>query len=497
MNLLNRLSLNAEERLAFERMKSSPATVLQIGEGNFLRGFFDWMIHECRKAGRFDGSVAVVQPRPSGRDNIARLAAQDGLYQLVIRGMENGEAVSRREIIPVFSAVFDPYAEWERLKELAVSPELKIVVSNTTEAGLAYRPEPLTEGPILSFPGKMAYLLYLRWLAFDGAPDRGLIFLPCELLERNGDALRGAVLQFAEDWGFPASFRNWVAEHNRFLNTLVDRIVTGYPEQSQAEAWFAEWGFRDDLLCTAEPYHLWAIEAEPELESLLPFRASGLNVHWTDNLEPFRERKVRLLNGAHTWMAPLGLIHGVRHVGEMLRHPEFGPRLRQAVFAEILPTLPYSAEVLTEYAESVFERFANPYILHRLSDIAMNSLSKFRVRLLPSLAHYGDRGQPIPEQLCLGLAGLLRCYKVRRREGDGFAGIALAGSEFPVRDDEALLETLADLWQAAETGGWTREDTAGALLAEPALWGRSLSGWNGLAAAIARQWAKWEGEENR
>ncbi|OXM13640.1 tagaturonate reductase [Paenibacillus herberti] len=479
--LLNRAALDERGRGRLDEVQGAPVTILQIGEGNFLRGFTDWMIQACRNQGLFSGSIAVVQPRPSGRAKIEKLAAQDGMYTLVTQGLENGQEVCRKETIGVFSQAFDPYSEWKRLLELAASPELRIVISNTTEAGLVYRPEKLTGGPIQSYPGKIAYLLYERYKTFLGDPEKGLILLPCELLERNGDVLKAAVLQYSKDWKFPAAFHDWIKQHNRFLSSLVDRIVPGYPEEAQAEAWFHEWGYRDELLCTAEPYHLWAIEAEPELEAILPLRKAGLNVHWTDDLKPFQQQKVRILNGAHTWMAPLGILHDIEHVRAFMEHPEFGAAVRETVWRDILPTLPYGENELKTYADSVFDRFGNPYIRHRLADIAMNSMGKFSVRLMPTLAHYAESGEAIPARLALGLAALLRYYKVTKGSDGEFTGTSLKGIRYVVRDDSNALDRIAGHWQAA---GASNADAIGAILADKELWGSS---WSGLAESVIVQ----------
>ncbi|MEK3882614.1 tagaturonate reductase [Paenibacillus sp. PL2-23] len=488
------LTLNQSLQLTDKsKNQTAPVTILQIGEGNFLRGFADWMIHVCREKGLYEGGIAITQPRPAGRAKIEKLASQDGLYTLVTQGIENGAPVSRKEVIDVFSEVFDPYSDWERFKGLAVSPELQVVISNTTEAGLVYRPEELGEGAILSFPGKVAYLLHLRFEAFQGATDKGLVFLPCELLERNGDSLRDAVLRYADDWGFSEAFKGWVTGHNRFLNSLVDRIVTGYPAEEQAEAWFAEWGYRDGLLCTAEPYHLWAIEADEELEKLLPLRKAGLNVYWTDDLKPFQQRKVRILNGAHTWMATLGLVNGVQHVGDILEHRQLGAQARSAVEKHIVPTLPYPEEELRAYASDVFERFANPHIRHRLADIAMNALSKFKVRLLPTIAYYAERGEAIPESLALGFAGLLRYYQTTREEDGSFTGRTLDGVAYTVRDDESKAALLASIWEKALADKADSAAVASALLAEKELWGEDLTSWSNLTEAVAKQLSELEG----
>lgn len=487
MKSINQTVLPQGDRLLHEHMLRQPIHILQIGEGNFLRGFFDWMIQQCRNQGLFDGAVAVTQPRPSGKAKIDKLAEQDGLYTLVVRGLANGERMERREIVQVFAKAFDPYSIWNDFLALAVSPDLKIVVSNTTEAGLAYRPEVLRDNTAVeSFPGKMAQLLYHRYVSFQGAADRGLVFLPCELLEHNGDTLRECVLRYADDWNYPPEFRQWVLEHNRFLNSLVDRIVTGYPGDEQAEQWFQEWGYRDHLLCTAEPYHLWAIQAEPEMERLLPLQRAGLNVHWVSDLKPFQQRKVRILNGAHTLMTPLGLLYDVEHVRELMEHPHLGAFVRDAVEQEIIPTLPYSAEEMKSYAQEVFERFRNPFIRHRLSDIAMNSLSKFKVRLLPSLAYYAEQGLPLPGRLVRGFASLLRYYRVKK-DGDHYVGVSLKKAPYVVRDDARLLDIIAGIWADADNELWSIEKSVGCLLANKELWGKDLSAWNGLQKAVVAE----------
>lgn len=486
MNTMNRNALNEAQSALYESAKNSPVTILQIGEGNFLRGFFDWMIQQCRNQGIYEGSIAVTQPRPHGKEKINALIEQDGLYTLVIRGLENGESIERTEVISVFGKVFDPYPNWDEYLSYAHSTDLKIIVSNTTEAGLVYRPEASVKGqPIQSYPGKLTKLLYERFVHFNGAPDRGLICLPCELLERNGDELRSCVLRYSDDWGYPESFKQWINDHNRFLNSLVDRIVTGYPDAQQAEAWFSEWGYNDPLLTTAEPYHLWAIEAEPEMDDILPLKKAGLNVHWVEDLKPFQQRKVRILNGAHTLMTPIGILHGLEHVRETMEHDQLGRLVRRTVEGEIIPSLPISADELRAYANDVYERFLNPFIRHRLADIAMNSLSKFKVRLLPSLLHYVQNGEALPEGLVTGFAALLRYYKVKQTE-DSFTGTTLGGTAYAVRDDAASLALIAAIWSSAEEQSLPLEDTVARLLALDSIWDSNLNDASpNLASCIA------------
>ncbi|RXZ83994.1 tagaturonate reductase [Paenibacillaceae bacterium] len=495
MKPLSATLLSPAELAQWEELQNEPAVILQIGEGNFMRGFIDWMIHECRERQLFKGSVVVTQPRPAGRAKLETLRSQDGLYTLITRGLENGEAVERKQLIPVFGQMIDPYAQWDAFMKLADHPELKFVVSNTTEAGLVYREIPYDENePTESFPAKLTLLLYRRFRAFGGDPERGLIMLPCELLERNGDELKQCVLRHCADWELPAAFTQWLEDHNRFLNSLVDRIVTGYPA-GQAEAWFEQWGYEDKMLNTAEPYHFWAIEAEPELDQLLPLRQAGLNVHWVADLTPYQLRKVRILNGAHTLMTPLALLRGCELVREVMEHPAYGAFVRDAVSEEIIPTLPLPEAELHSYAESVYERYLNPYIDHRLYDIAMNSLSKFKARLLPTLLYYTERQLPLPKRLVLATAALIRYYKVKR-EGDAFLGTTLDGTVYTVRDDKQQLETLAKVWQeiADAPVRLSDEQSVARVLEQATVWGRNLAEIDELSAAVAASLTELEAE---
>ncbi|REE85289.1 tagaturonate reductase [Paenibacillus taihuensis] len=480
---LSRSSLTREQQEQYDLMMDSPVTIVQIGEGNFLRGFFDWMVHVMRQQGLYSGSIALCQPRPSGRAKLERLRGQHGIYNLVTRGFESGEQVERRDTISVFSKLIDPYTEWAEFLALGEEPQLQVVVSNTTEAGLVYTPEAVEEGkPVLSYPGKLTLLLYRRFVKFKGEPEKGLLLLPCELLEGNGDLLRECVLRYARDWGLPEEFLAWVSSHNRFLNTLVDRIVTGYPER-EADGWFAEWGYSDTALVTAEPYHLFAIEGEPELDHLLPLVKAGLEVKWTPDLAAYRIRKVRLLNGAHTLMTPLSILRGLTHVREVMEHEELGAFVRSTVMNEIIPAVALPAkEELTSYAESVLERFLNPFIEHKLEAIAMNSVSKFKARLLPSLLH-----DPSQQGLVCGFAALLRYYQSSADADGRYWGRTFEGKRYELKDDQAVLEALAACWSRQEELV-SPVELASALLGLHAVWGTDLTQVVGLAEAIAAAW---------
>jgi tagaturonate reductase len=482
--ILNYTLLDAEQTSKYEQMLMYPVKVLQIGEGNFLRAFVDWMIQACNRQGLFKGSIAVTQPRPTGKAKIEELQRQDGLYTLIVRGFRAGRQVEEKEVISVFSQALDPYGHWEEFLKLAENPELDIILSNTTEAGLTYSPFDWVSGqPIASFPGKLTAFLYRRFTRFAGDPEKGLMLLPCELLERNGDLLKEIVLKHAADWKLSQEFQIWIQQHNHFLNSLVDRIATGYPA-SEAESLFTEWGYEDKLLNTTEPYYLWAIEGKPELDARFPLRQAGLNVHWVDDLRPFQLRKVRILNGAHTFLTSTGLLHGLNEVREVVEHPVYGPWVREAIMHEIVPSVPLSEAELLIYAEEVLERFLNPFIQHRLTDIAMNSLSKFKVRLLPTLETYLEREGKLPPLITEAFASLLLLYRVSKDEDDKFIGSRLNGDSVVLKDDLEALQFLADAWQQFDQNSMTLQELICGILANKGLWGKDLNELTGLADSL-------------
>jgi tagaturonate reductase len=381
-----------------------PEKVIQFGEGAFLRGFADWMLQHINETSDFNGSAVVVQPIETGMCD--RLMAQDCVYTHIIRGKEGTEA----KIIDVISRCINPYKEYNEYLRLAENPKIRYVISNTTEAGIAYRKgDLLSDAPPVSFPAKVAALLYRRY-------ERGLdgfVFLPCELIDKNGQELKKIILQYAEDWNLGEGFLNWVEDKNVFCNTLVDRIVTGYPKDESIDL-----GYTDNMLNTSEYYHLWVIEGPKFIGEEIPFKKAGLNVIFTDNLAMYRTRKVRILNGAHTAMVPYAMLKGFETVKACVDDEEMSKFIRNYIFDEIIPTLDLPKEELIEYAEKVLERFVNPYIRHRLSSIALNSVSKFKVRVLPSILEYIKRKGCMPEYLLMAFASLIRFYKTPMANDD-------------------------------------------------------------------------------
>ena len=373
--------------------------VIQFGEGGFLRGFVDWMLQIVKEKTGEENNVVVVQPIQNGLCDV--LTAQNCTYTHMCRGAE-GVDIKKIDII---SRCVKPYDDFESYLKLAENKDFKFIVSNTTEAGIVFdAKDKITDTPANTFPGKLTQLLKKR---FDLGLD-GFIFLPCELIDKNGENLKKCVLQYADLWDLGDGFKAWIETKNTFCNTLVDRINTGFPKDEEIAP-----EYRDDkMLNTSEYFHLWVIEGKNDLFDLLPFDKCGLNVILTDNQEMYKTRKVRILNGAHTSMVPYALLSGLDTVKSCMEDETMSAHLKKCVFDEIIPTLDLPKEELIDYAENVLTRFDNPYIKHYLMSIALNSVSKFKVRVLPSLLEYIKRFDKMPETLLFAFAKLIDFYKL-------------------------------------------------------------------------------------
>lgn len=409
-----------------------PERVIQFGEGGFLRGFVDWMLQKVNESSEFNGSVVVVQPIEQGMCDL--LSAQNCVYTHVIRGVEGVDTT----VVDVISRCVKPYEDFNSYLALAENPDFRFVVSNTTESGIVFSAEDkITDAPPKTFPAKVTLLLKRRFELGLG----GFIFLPCELIDRNGDNLKKCILKYADLWELGDAFKNWVESENVFTNTLVDRINTGYPRGEDLGL-----GYEDNMLNTSEFFHLWVIETDYDLESEIPFASAGLNVIVTkDKLEMYRTRKVRILNGAHTSLVPYAMLEGFDTVKSCIDDERMCAHLRRCVFDEIIPTLDLSRDELLAYANSVVERFGNPYIKHYLSAISLNSVSKFKVRVLPSILEYIKRYDKMPETLIFAFAKLIEFYK----------------TDMPQ--------------DAPEVIAFMRDHSAREILANTELWGQDLS----------------------
>jgi tagaturonate reductase len=447
------------------RLLDLPERAVQFGTGAFLRGFIEPLLDEANRAGRFNGRVVMVGSTGSGRDRV--LGEQDGLYTLSVQGLDGGTAVHEQRVIGCVSRALSAVDEWTEVLACARNPELQLVFSNTTEVGIV-----LDEGdrpdlsPPRSFPGKLTRFLYERALRFDFDPARGVVVLPCELIEDNGDRLREIVLALAGIWKLDARFAGWIASAVPIPNTLVDRIVPGTPDAASLLAAEAELGYRDGLLTVAEAYRLFVIHGDDTLRARLPF-ADLPGVTVTEDVAPYRERKVRMLNGAHTVIAPAAILCGCETVLEAVQHPLVGPFLQSAMMEEIVPTL--DAPGSEAYAAAVLDRFANPYVRHALMDISLQQTMKVRVRVVPTIVQYAERYGRAPECLAFGFAA----YLLFLREGRGLA------------DDQA--EQVRAHWGTA----WDDADDATlsafvrAVCGDVSLWGTDLGAVRGFADAVA------------
>ena len=426
MKRLNRQNANITETL--------PIKVVQFGEGNFLRAFVDFVIDKLNKEANFNAGVAVIQPLAGGL--VELLNEQDGLYNLFMKGVKQGEEIQEQRTISCVQKGINPYKDYDEYLKLAEEESLEFIISNPTEAVIAYDESDTLEGtPHNSFPAKLTALLYKRFQHFKGDKAKGLTIIPCELINYNADTLKKIILQYAELWELESDFVNWINKSNRFHNTLVDRIVPGYPKDD-IESYQSKLELEDKLIVSAEVFLLWVIEGGEELKAKIPFDQIDENILVVENMQPYRTRKVRILNGAHTTMVPFSLLFGNETVKETVDHEFTGAFVREAIFNEIIPTLSLPEEELKTFAEEVLDRFRNPFIKHQLASIALNSVSKFKVRVLPSLLAYENKCNRLPLHLTFAFACLIRFY---RGEWNN--------QTLPINDDESVMAELKRIWE--------------------------------------------------
>lgn len=455
-----------------------PEKVLQFGEGNFLRAFVDWMIDKANRDGIYRGSIVLCQPIAQGLKDM--INAQDGVYTLAMRGAENGQPVENIEVITSVSRCINPYENYEDLMEIARSADLEVVVSNTTEAGIAYHEgDRLTDRPPVSFPAKVTAFLYERYKAFNGDPQKGLLFLPVELIDNNGAELKRIVLKYAEEWELGQEFTEWVNTANEFTSTLVDRIVTGYP-RDEISYFEEKLGYKDNIIDTSELFNLWVIEGDKKWADKLPVHKTDANVIWTDDVKPYKKRKVRILNGAHTSTVLAAYLAGFDIVGDFMKDDTVRTFMNDVIYKEVIPTLDLPKEELESFAAAVNDRFANPYIKHNLLDIALNSCSKFNARCLPSLLGYVEEKGKLPKCLTFSLAAFIKFYQGEWKDGV-YTGTRKDGTQYPLRDDEAVIRFFADAWAENDA-----EKTAESVLSNKDFWsGKDLTEVPGLKDAVA------------
>ncbi|WP_316635356.1 tagaturonate reductase [uncultured Flavobacterium sp.] len=420
-----------------EFSKRLPIKIVQFGGGNFLRAFVEYAFQKLNQKADFNGGIAVVQSINKDLANI--INAQDGLYTLFMKGVKKGEEIQEKELITNIVKAIDPYASFQEFLALAKEEELAFVISNTTEAGIKYiKSDRLTMQPPVSFPAKLTVLLYERFKYFNGDKSKALTIIPCELINYNSDVLKEIVLKYCTDWNLESDFKLWVINDCSFHNTLVDRIVPGYPKD-QIEEYNSQLSYKDDLIVSAENFFLWVIEGDDKLKAKLPFEKTDLDVKIVADMQPYRTRKVRILNGVHTVMVPFSLLCGNETVKETLDNAFTGDFINKVIFDEINETLNIDKAELRSFAEEILDRFRNPFIKHLLSSIALNSISKFKVRVLPSLTGYVAIHHKLPVHLTFAFATLIRFYKGTWK-----------GETLPVNDSEDIVTFFSELWKSED-----------------------------------------------
>ena len=457
---------------------AAPVKLLQFGEGNFLRAFVDYWFDVSNEKAGWNGKIALMQPIAQGLTQL--INEQEGLYTLYLRGSENGEKVNRRRVISAVDACYNPYEaeDWEAVRRIAVSDELEYMASNTTEAGITYDPSCTPDQlPPVSFPAKVAVLLYERFKA--GKP--GITFLSCELIDNNGQELKKCVLAHAKDWGLEETFADYIENDCLFCSTLVDRIVPGRirdPEEIREIE--AENGYEDRLLDVGEVFGVWYIEGPSELEEKLPFRRAGLNVHVVPEVAPYKKRKVRILNGAHTGFVLGAYLAGENIVRDCMHNETIHGFMNKLLFDEIIPILPLDKADCEAFAAAVTDRFNNPFVDHQLMSISLNSTSKWKARDLPSLLEYHEKFGKLPEALCMGFAAYIAFYSndLKRREADALVAVRPAGDEYRIQDDTWVLDFY---WEHA---GADPAALVHDVLADTRMWDEDLTKTAGLEEKV-------------
>ena len=447
--------------------RTYPERIIQFGEGNFLRAFVDWIVFNMNNKADFNSSVVIVQPLANGM--IDMLNDQDGLYHLNLQGLNKGKAVDSIELIDVVSRCLNPYSQFQDYLKLAENPDMRFVISNTTEAGIAFddscKPD---DAPASSFPGKLTQLLFHRFKTFNGAMDKGLIMLPCELIFHNGTELKKCIEQYIALWNLGEEFKQWFEKVCGVYCTLVDRIVPGYPRDTINEI-LEKIQLEDKMVVKAEIFHLWVIEAPESVAKEFPADKAGLNVLFVPSEKPYHDRKVTLLNGPHTVMSPVAYLSGIDTVSEGLKDEVIAKFVDKVMFKELLETLDLPKAELEKFGADVLDRFKNPFVKHFYTSIMLNSFPKFKTRDLPGLKIYLERKGELPLGLVLGLAGIITYYKGGKR-GD---------VEITPNDDKAITDLLTELWNSGDVA-----KVAHGVLAAEFIWGEDLNKVKGLTSKV-------------
>lgn len=461
--------LNRENFLGVKKYSNK---VIQFGEGNFLRCFIDWQLDIINEKTDLGAGIFIV--RPIDTDYLPLLDTQDGLYTTLIRGInEKKELINEKRIISSVNQEVNIYKNYERVVEEFKNPDIKYIFSNTTEAGIVFNKEDRFEDkPQVSYPGKLTKLLYERYRYFNGDKDKGLLIFPCELIDYNGQELKKIVLEYTKLWKLELEFVKWLEESNIWCSTLVDRIVTGYPKDEKDEL-ERELGYVDKYMVAGEYFHLLVIQGPKWLEKELRLKEVNLNIRIVDDIKPYKERKVGILNGAHTAMVPVSYLCGKETVKESMEDIVIKKYLESLINEEIIPALNMDKQELKEFANSVIDRFNNPYIKHQLLSISLNSMFKFKTRLLPQLLTNVDKLNKFPKYMAFSLASLIYFYRGKRGE-----------EIIPINDERRFCELYTKIWENYDNSKKNSIEIAREILGLKEHWERDLNEIENLTETV-------------
>lgn len=475
MRILNYRTLKAIHSDAFV-LENAPERVLQFGEGNFLRGFVDYFFDILNETQAFNGKIVVIQPIEHGKSK--EINEQQGLYTLYLRGLENGKKIQKKRLVSAISRAIDPYTDFQNFLKNAENPNLRFIVSNTTEAGIVFNGNDTADGaPPASFPAKLTRFLMERYAHFGKQNGKGFVVLPCELIDNNGEELKRCVLEYAKLWEQPDGFLQWIEDENLFCNTLVDRIVTGYPA-NEAQTLNLENGYEDRLIDTGEIFGFWAIEAPEWLREELPFEQAGLPVRIVDDQAPYKKRKVRILNGAQTGVTLAAYLAGYDIERDYMDDPLMEGFVKRMIFEEIIPVTELPHDDMFSFADEALDRLKNPFIDHSLLAISLNTVAKWKARILPTFKDYYRKNHKIPACIAFSMAALLAFYT-----GDQIRNGALIGhrngKEYLVSDDREVLEFFREYSTSLPDEDYVRK-----YLAELRFLGDNLTKYPGFVETV-------------
>lgn len=452
-----------------------PEKVLQFGTGVLLRGLPDYFIDKANKQGIFNGRVVVVKSTDSDSSAFDK---QDGLYTICVRGVENGKTIQENIVNASISRVLGAKTEWNKILACAHNPEMKIVISNTTEVGIQLTDDDIYAAPPQSFPGKLLAFLFERYKAFGGNTDSGLVIVPTELITDNGSKLESIILELAHRNNLDYAFIEWLENANTFCNSLVDRIVPGKPGKSEQEKTESELGFRDELMTMSEVFRLWAIEGNNHVKDILSFQAADPGMVIVPDITLFKELKLRLLNGTHTFNCGTAFLCGFNITRDAVTHPVYGQFTKRLMHEEIAPAIPFEIDekIKTEFANNVFERFCNPFIDHQWQSITVQVTSKMKMRNMPLLSKHFEKGACPPPHMTAGFAAFLLYMKATRKEGNKYYG-QRGQEEYEIKDDSA--EYFFQLWQQHDASRVAEQ-----VMQNKELWDTDLTRYHGFLAAV-------------